>query len=85
MFNFKSEQQLIDCASTYGNKGCNGGWYEYAWKYIQRHGLVTNQTYPYQAMVEIFNYYCCILQMIHIIEYRLSLANMVLLNLKRDT
>ena len=49
-----SEQQLIDCASTYGNNGCQGGWYEYAWKYIQLNGQVTNQSYPYQAKVVIF-------------------------------
>lgn len=49
----ESEQQLIDCASTYGNNGCNGGWYEFAWKYIQFNGQVTNETYPYQAMVVI--------------------------------
>ena len=41
-----SEQQLVDCSTV--NFGCNGGWYDVAWKYIaSAGGQVTNASYPY--------------------------------------
>jgi len=41
-----SEQQLVDCDTR--NSGCNGGWYDTAWKYIQGEGGVeTTRDYPY--------------------------------------
>ena len=45
-----SEQNLVDCAtSSYGNFGCNGGWYTYAWDYIKKVGINTQTSYPYNA------------------------------------
>jgi hypothetical protein len=34
-----SEQQLVDCSNTFGNKGCHGGELEYAFNYIQQKGV----------------------------------------------
>jgi len=42
-----SEQQLVDCASGYGNYGCNGGLMDNAYKYIRANGITTRGTYPY--------------------------------------
>jgi len=43
-----SEQQVLDCDTTDG--GCNGGWYDTAWQYIQGEGGVdTEAAYPYIA------------------------------------
>jgi len=43
-----SEQQLVDCDSQDG--GCNGGWYDTAWKYIKNEGGSNTETaYPYEA------------------------------------
>ncbi|KAI9562656.1 hypothetical protein GHT06_010110 [Daphnia sinensis] len=46
-----SEQQMIDCSNSYGNFGCNGGFYTQAWDYIMAVGGQTaNATYPYKAV-----------------------------------
>ena len=45
-----SQQELIDCSTDYGNKGCSGGSMDLGFKYIIDNGLCTNQSYPYQAM-----------------------------------
>merc|ERR1711959_35938 len=42
-----SEQQLVDCAGSFGNQGCNGGLMDNGFKYIQSKGDVLESTYPY--------------------------------------
>ncbi|KAI0233450.1 Digestive cysteine proteinase 2 [Lamellibrachia satsuma] len=49
-----SEQNLIDCSRTYGNRGCNGGWISYAYNYVYARGV--NQPYPYEARSTVCRY-----------------------------
>lgn len=44
-----SEQQLIDCSSSYGNNGCFGGYMESAFKYVKSNGITTETLYPYKG------------------------------------
>ncbi|KAK7351725.1 hypothetical protein VNO77_11379 [Canavalia gladiata] len=44
-----SEQELIDCDTSY-NSGCDGGLMSYAYQFvIGNHGIDTEEDYPYQA------------------------------------
>ncbi|XP_043577533.1 procathepsin L-like [Chiloscyllium plagiosum] len=44
-----SEQNLVDCAKSYQNQGCNAGWVHRALEYIRDNGIETRGTYPYVA------------------------------------
>jgi len=44
-----SEQELVSCATSSGNQGCNGGLMDNAFKWIETNGLPTEQAYPYTS------------------------------------
>jgi len=42
-----SEQELVDCDPK--SYGCNGGWMDNAFEYLETHGFCTEDQYPYTA------------------------------------
>jgi len=44
-----AEQQLVDCDTTGGSQGCNGGFNQYGISYIGQTGIAAESAYPYTA------------------------------------
>jgi hypothetical protein len=44
-----SEQELVDCGSSFGGAGCGGGSNDIGYNYANKNGLCTEAAYPYTA------------------------------------
>jgi len=42
-----SEQELVSCAGSFGNQGCNGGLMDDGFKFVEKNGLDKEATYGY--------------------------------------
>ncbi|EKE38251.1 hypothetical protein ENUP19_0257G0034 [Entamoeba nuttalli] len=51
-----SEQQLVDCSVSVGNKGCNGGSLLLSFRYVKLNGIMQEKDYPYVAAEETCTY-----------------------------
>jgi C1A family cysteine protease len=47
-----SVQQIMDCSTSFGNNGCNGGLPDQAFNYTSQYGVQTAASYPYLAVEE---------------------------------
>ena len=54
-----SEQELVDCSTSYGNNGCQGGSMDNGFNYIIENSLCSNLTYPYVAQNNICSNTTC--------------------------
>ena len=46
-----SEEQFVDCSSSFGNAACNGGLMDDAFKYAETNKIETEAQYPYKGML----------------------------------
>lgn len=51
-----SEQQLLDCTSTYGNQGCFGGLMTNSFNYLKKYKSMTRVSYPYTGSASTCKY-----------------------------
>lgn len=44
-----SEQELVDCTGNFGNHGCQGGYVDNAFNFVQTYGIMSESSYPYEG------------------------------------